>query len=156
MGAYNAAILTSIYGRRLGLQAMSSGQSGSPGNAEFLIGPDDQRVAVSTAETTDVNMKAYGVSYLVGTSAASTPVYTLAPPIPGVRKNIFFGSTDSALYVKTANGEYIYGSSMGSSATVIRSSGGGTVELIGLSTAIWGAINISSTAVNTVAFRATT
>ena len=61
MGAYNSSILTSVYGRRLGLQAMSSGQSGSPGNAEFLVGPDDQRVAVSTAETTDVQMKAYGV-----------------------------------------------------------------------------------------------
>lgn len=156
MSAFSNSILTSIYGKRLGLQPMSSGQSGSPGNAEFLVGPDDQRVGVSTAETTATNMKAYGVSYLVGTSAASTPVYTLSPPIPGVRKNIFFGSTDSALYVKTANAEYIYGSSIGSSATVIRSSGGGTVELIGLTTAIWGALNISSTAVNTVVFQATT
>jgi len=156
MGAYNSSILTSIHGRRLGLQAMSSGQSGSPGNAEFLVGPDDQRVAVSTEETTDVQMKAYGVSYVVGTSAASTPVFTLAPPIPGVRKNIFFGSTDSALYVKTANGEYIYGSSIGSSATTIRSSGGGFVELVGVTTAIWATAGISSTAVNTVAFQATT
>lgn len=156
MSAFASNIITSIYGRRLGLQPMSSAQSGSPGNCEFLVGPDDQRVAVSTAETTSTNLKAHGVSYLVGTSVASTPVYTLAPPIPGVRKNIFFGSTDSALYVKTANGEYIYGASMGSSATVIRSSGGGNIELIGLTTAIWGALNISSTAVNTVAFQATT
>jgi len=156
MGSYNSSILTSVYGRRLGLQPMSSGQSGSPGNAEFLVGPDAARVATSTAETTSTQMKAYGISYIVGTSAASTPVYTLAPPIPGVKKGLFFGSTDSALYVKTANGEYIYGSSMGSSATTIRSSGGGFVELIGVTTAIWATGGISSTAVNTVAFQATT
>ena len=155
--AYGNNITTSLYGRRFGLQSMSSGQTGSAnGMHEYLVGPSDIRLGASTADTTATATKPHGITIFVGTSVASTPVYSLDPPIPGVRKIVAFGSTDSALYVKTKNAEYIWGSSLGSSATVIRSSGGGVVELIGLTTAIWGVMNISSTAVNTVAFQATT
>lgn len=155
--AYGDKITTSKHGRRLGLQLMSTAASGgSFGQQEFLVGPEALRTNVSTADTTSSGVRAFGGTILVGTSAASTPVYTLDPPIPGVRKTILFGSTDSAIYLKTKNGEYIYGSSIGSSATVIRSSGGGTIVLEGMSTAIWAALSISSTAVNTVALQATT
>lgn len=155
--AYGDKITTSQHGRRFGLQLMSSAASGgSFGQQEFLVGPEGLRENVSTADTTSSGVRAYGGTILVGTSAASTPVYTLDPPIPGVRKTVLFGSTDSAIYLKTKNAEYIYGSSIGSSATVIRSSGGGSVTLMGMSTAIWAVTNISSTAVNTVALQATT
>jgi hypothetical protein len=157
--ANNNSILTSIYGKRLGLQSYSSGQSGgSKGAQEFLVGPDDIRVGVTTNESTGTPMNAGGVSYLVGTSVASTPVFQLAPPIPGVRKVIFFGSTDSAIYVKASAATHaIAGTSLGAtSCGAIRSSGGGAIELIGLSTSLYGVMNISSSAVNALEFQATT
>lgn len=154
----NYVPITSIYGRRLGLQALSSGQSGgSKGAMEFLVGPDAMRDPVSTAETTGTPINASGLTILVGTSVASTPVFTLAPPIPGVKKRISFGSTDSALYLKMSSGVAIAGTSLGNTgATAIRSSGGGYVELEGLTTALFGALNVSSTAINGVGFQATT
>lgn len=150
--------LTSIYGRRLGLSVVSTGQSGgTKGPQEFLQGVNEIRLPISTSETTATPLNASGISYLVGTSAASTPVFTLAPPIPGVKKRIVFGSTDSALYVKMTSGCSIIGTSLGSTvAATIRSSGGGYVELEGLTTALYGALVPSSTAVNTVAYQATT
>lgn len=157
MASWKDKYTTSLHGRRIGLQLMSTAISGgSHGFKEFLVGPEDIRKSMSTADTTATAVPAYGITYLLGTSAASTPVYSLDPPIPGVSKTIVFGSTDSALYIKTANAEYILGSSLGSSATTIRSSGGGVVQLVGLTTDQWGAINVSSTAVNGVAFQATT
>lgn len=153
-----SSILTSIYGRRLGLSALSTSQSGgTKGPLEFVTGVDGVRLPISTSESTATPLDAAGVSYLVGTSAASTPVYTLAPPIPGVKKRIVFGSTDSAIYCKMTSGCSIIGTSLGSTvAATIRSSGGGYVELEGLTTALWGALVPSSTAVNTVAYQATT
>lgn len=150
--------LTSIYGRRLGLSQLSTGQTGgTKGPVDFLAGFDDVRLPISTAETTDIPCNAAGISYLVGTSAASTPVFTIAPPIPGVRKQVFFGSTDSALYLKNSSGCSFAGTSLGTTgATVIRSSGGGMIELMGLTTAIYGVLNVSSSAVNAVEFQATT
>lgn len=154
---YGSQILTSIYGRRLGLQQLSTGQSGGSKALEFLVGPDDFRLGVTTNESTGTLMSPSGVSYLVGTSAASTPVYQMSPPIPGVKKKVFFGSTDSAIYVKAASGCSFAGTSLGSTgATAIRSSGGGYVELIGLTTALYGVDGVSSTAVNGLGFQATT
>lgn len=156
--AYGDKITTSLHGRRHGLQVMSTGQTGgTKGPIDFLVGTEDLRQGVTTSETTATPMNAAGISYLVGTSAASTPVFTLAPPIPGVRKGIAFGSTDSAIYAKMTAGCSIIGTSLGSTvAATMRSSGGGYIELIGLTTALYGVSNVSSTAVNTVAFQATT
>ena len=154
---YNSKIITSIYGRRLGLQGMSTAETGGPVPTEFLVGPDSMKQGISTAPTTATAESAAGISNFVGTSAASTPVFTLAPPIPGVAKTVNFSSTDSALYVKMTSGCAISGTSLATTGcTVIRSSGGGCVELIGLTTALYGALSISSTGVNTVGFQATT
>lgn len=154
--SYGSQILTSIYGRRLGLQAQSTAQSGGSKPFELLVGPEDIRLGITTNESTGTALAPFGVSYLVGTSAASTPVFTLSPPVPGLRKTIVFGSTDSALYVKAATGCSIIATSIGSSATAIRSSGGGVVNLIGLTTALYAPTRVSSTGVNGLAFQATT
>ena len=154
---YGNNILTSIYGRRLGLQPFSTAQSGAAINAEFIVGPDDIRRGLTTNESTGTAMAPAGISVLVGTSAASTPVFTMSPPIPGVKKTIVFGSTDSALYAKCASGCAIAGTSLASTgATAIRSSGGGAMELMGITTAQHHALGISSTAINGVGFQATT
>lgn len=155
---YNSSILPSIYGRRVGLQELSSGQSGgSKGPGEFLVGPEDIRIGVTTNETTGTPINAWGLSNLIGTSVASTPVYSISPPIPGIRKTVNFGSTDSALYLKAASGVSFSGTSLGSTgATVIRSSGGGCVDLMGVSTSVFAVLSVSSSAVNALEFQATT
>lgn len=155
---YGNNITTSVYGRRLGLQTLSTAQSGgSRGSIELLVGPDSERIENSTSESTGTNLKASGISHVRGSSAASTVVYTLDPPIPGVPKYLNFGSTDSAVYVKMASGVAISGTSLGTTgATVARSSGGGFVELIGVTTALYAAMAVSSSAVNAFEFQPTT
>jgi hypothetical protein len=75
--AYNSKITTSKHGRRLGLQAMSSAETGSSrGRYEFLVGPDSFRVEATTNESTATNLKPFGVSKLISSSAASSQVYT--------------------------------------------------------------------------------
>jgi hypothetical protein len=153
-------IVTSVHGRRLGLQPMSTAQTGATKSSpqEFIVGPEDVRLGVTTNESTATPMQASGVSYLVGTSAASTPVYQIAPPIPGVRKTIYFGSTDSAIYVRPSVTTHAFaGTSLGATGCgALRSSGGGYVELMGITTALYAISAVSSTAVNTVGFQATT
>ena len=154
----NYVSITSIYGKRLGLQLLSSGQTGgSKGFQEYLVGPDGFRDPSTTSESTGTPINPSGLSFIVGTSVASTPVFTLAPPVVGVKKRLFFNSTDSALYVKMSSGVAIAGTSLGNTgATVIRSSGGGYVELEGVTTALYAALNVSSSAVNALEFQATT
>lgn len=133
-------ITTSLFGNRFGLQSMSSNVSGSGRPAQtpdFLNGPEDIRMSVTTAETTATNLAAYGVSYL--TSSVSSGVYTLDPPIPGVRKTIVYGTTAATIYVKTANSETFI-STLGTSMTVAKSTQNAMarLDLLGLTTAQWG------------------
>lgn len=153
--AYGNKITTSKHGRRLGLQSMSTGETGGSKN-EFLVGPDDFRVAVTT-ETTSTNLKPFGVSVGLGTSAASSAVYTLEPPIPGVRKVVGGSSANGPVYVKTANSETIL-STVGSTHTTVKiSSLGGGFELVGISTSQWLALGLTSgTSSNASGFGLTT
>lgn len=141
--AYGNKVTTSLHGRRLGLQRMSTAETGGSRD-EFLVGPDDFRIGVTTAESTATNLKPFGVSADLGTSAASSAVYTLEPPVPGVRKIIAGSTANGPAYVKTANGETI-STTVGSSFTTVKiSSVGGTFELIGLSTGRWLALGLTS------------
>lgn len=139
---YNNKVLTSIHGRRLGLQRLSSAESGgSGGTKEYLVGPEDLRMGVSTAETTATRISAFGVSRVTG---ASSGVYTLDPPVPGVEKTIVLDSNNVGFYLKTANSETIV-STQNTSGTTLKStaSGTGVISLLGVSTAVWAAVNIS-------------
>jgi len=159
--SYNSLpMLPSLFGRRFGIQQMSSNVSGSGRTGEipdFLIGPESLRVVVSTAATTSKNLAAYGVQNIIGTSAASSSVYTLDPPIPGVAVFLNFNtSANMPSYVKTANGETIV-SSQGTTMSVIKSTGSGAAGLLmlmGVTTATWAALGGIST--GTFAFSTTT
>lgn len=145
MGYFTNGIYTSVFGRRFGLSGLSSVQSGSArGTREYLSGPEDVRRTV-TSETTATNLPPDGVSRVNGTSAASSAVYTLDPPIPGVMKVLSFESTSQGpIYVKTANGETFI-STQGTTFSIIKSTGNtvGTLFLMGITTAIWGFANAS-------------
>lgn len=151
-------ITTTLFGRRLGLQAMTSSVTGTgvAGRApDFLTGAEQVRMGVTTAETTSVNAPAYGVSFFPGTSAASSAVYTLDPPIPGVQKFLNFNSTSQGpIYVKTANGE-TFNSTQGTTFSIIKSTNNqvGVLHLIGLTTATWG---LSAAGLSTATFALST
>lgn len=154
--AYGEKINTSLYGRRFGLQAMSSAVSGtgqSGRTMEFMVGPDAFRSEYTTADTTATYLKPFGVSVISSANSASTnPVYRLDPPIPGVNKTIVFLSTaatvastvDIMLTFSTGGGEVLR-SSWSSSFTVLRSTTPFVLNLFGLTTAMWGTQNSSAT-----------
>lgn len=148
--AFNSGYVTSIYGRRLGLQSLSSSQSGGTRTPapEYLVGPDALRSAVTTGETTSANLYPHGISYL--TTSVSSGVYTLDPPVPGVRKTLVFGtsgadpqyvraSTDASIVIVSSQGSTM---SVLSSSQTIRS----CVELIGVTTAMWQVLGSLSSA----------
>jgi hypothetical protein len=142
--AFSSFINKSIFGRSLGLQFLTTALSGGRKYYEYLVGPEAFRSQVSTAETTATNVDPFGVSYLPGTSAGSSAVYTIDPPVPGVSKFIIASTANGPVYLKTKNSEVIL-STIGSSHTTVKASSiGGTFMLIGLTTASWGAIGITS------------
>lgn len=145
--AYGSNILTSIFGRRLGLQAMTTAQTGT-GQAgrvpEFIVGAEDVRKDV-TSETTGTYLKAWGVSVLstANITGGTTGVFRLDPPIPGIEKTIVWASTGApATSVKTfvtgsTGGAETFQSTAGSTFTVIASSVGAVLSLMGVTTASW-------------------
>lgn len=150
--SYGNNILTSIYGRRLGMQTLTTGANGVTKPFEVLVGPEDLRRGVTTAETTGTTVPAWGVSFLNGTSAASSSVYVLDPPIPGVRKTIVFSSGNTPQYLRTLNAETFRTSADSTIATVISSTlTGAVVEMIGLTTAMWGLLTNGTTAISRAA-----
>lgn len=139
-------LVTTIFGRRLGLVPLSSGQSGSGRSGEvpdLMVGPESLQLGINTG-TTSRNLPAYGVSNVGGTSAASSAVYTLDPPIPGVAAWLNFNSSaNGPSYVKAANGETIV-SSQGTTMSVIKSTNGaanGMLLLMGITTSIWATLS---------------
>lgn len=149
--AYGNNITTTIFGRRMGLQTMSTNQTGTGAAArqpEFLVGPEDVRKEVTTADSTGTYLKPWGMSVLsTGLSADATPIYRLDPPIPGVEKTIVWLSTTigtmaSKVWVTNSTGGGAgFQTSGGSSFTCVASSAGAVLKLVGLTTALWGVIN---------------
>lgn len=142
MSNFASKITNSIHGRDLGIQHLSTSESGSGnGVQKFLAGAVvGIRSDVTTAETTSVNVKAHGLTAFgtTSTGTGSSAVYTLDPPIPGVEKTIVLscGASDGPVYFKTANSETIE-STAGSSFTTFKLSTRGSVRLVGVTTARW-------------------
>lgn len=140
--AYGDKYDTSIFGRRLGLQRGSTNVTGSGRSGrtpDFLVGPEDIRKDV-TSGSTGTNLPAFGFNRVSGTSAASSAVYTLDPPIPGVACVLHFDNTSQGpIYVKSANGE-TFVSTQGTTFSVLKSTNNqvGSVMLFGITTAVWG------------------
>lgn len=152
MAFFGTKAFKSLFGRQFGLQRLSTVDSGGRLPSEFLVGPEAVREGVTTAETTGTNLLAYGVSFLPGTSAASSSVYVIDPPIPGVRKTVVFSSGTTPQYLKTANAETFRTSADSTVATVISSTlTGASIELIGLTTAMWGLLTNGTTVISRAA-----
>ena len=146
--AFHTKYTTSIHGKRLGLQAMSSVEHGGAKKVDFLVGAEDIRAGVTTSYSTGTAIEAWGVSYINGTSAASSSVYVLDPPIPGVTKTVVFSSANTPQYLRTKNAETIRTSEDSTVATVIKSTlTGAVVQLIGLTTGMWGLLTNGTTVI---------
>lgn len=143
---------TSVHGRRLGLQNLSTTVNGGLKSFDVIVGAEAVRAGVTTAETTATAVLAHGISFLNGTSAASSSVYLLDPPVPGVRKTVVFSSANTPMYLKTKNGETFRTSADTTVATVISSTlTGAVVDLIGLTTAIWGLLTNGTSVISRAA-----
>ena len=134
--------VTPIFGRRLGLQF-----------DETLAGPKELKLAIeditSTVPTTAL---AYGVTRVRTSGSSQGPTQHFLPaPIEGVRKYIAMNttSTGSQQFLSTANGASILAASDGTTKGVLNFRGpGGSVQMLGLTSAIWaviGGMNVGST-----------
>ena len=136
-----SAIVTSIYGRRVGLD-----------NSGFLVGPADMRTQVEDISTTAAtSMANYGITRILTSGSSQTGSYTLQAPIPGVRKVITLDTTSTGIMVVYPTGATVFQSS-GSSGTSVGSSvfslrgNGAVIDLIAVSTFLWRQVNNPSTA----------
>lgn len=145
--AWADKITTSLFGRRFGLQRLSSSVSGGK-EFDVLVGAEAVRVDSSTADSTGTYLKPYGVSLLTtGLSADATAIYRLDPPVPGIEKTIVWGSTTIGtmsakifVTVSTGGGAGLQ-TSGGSSFTCVASSAGAVLRLVGVSTSLYAVTN---------------
>jgi hypothetical protein len=124
------SILTSIHGRRLGLDA----------NAR-LVGPRGRVEEIEDINTTAATTaSAFGITQVFTSGSTQGPTqHNLPAPVAGVEKVIVMRSTStgSQQFLSTPNGAAIY-SSAGTTANAINFVGpGGYVQLIGISSTIW-------------------
>jgi hypothetical protein len=142
--AFSDRIHESIRGRNLGFEFISSARHGSTQGGRMLAGPDAYRQLNTTAESTGTNLRAFGVSVLVDSSAGSSQVWTLDPPIPGVEKTVVFSSTANTQYLRVSTGATItiITATQGTTKCVVSSTATAaqTLQLVGVTTAVWAAV----------------
>lgn len=122
--------VTPIFGRRLGLQ-----------HDETLAGPKGLKLAIEDISSTNAQtILNYGITRITGLGSAQGPVqHTLPPPIPGIEKVIANQTTSTGSYQFLTSGCAVIASSDGSSKAVVNLAGpGGSITLIGLTSAYWG------------------
>lgn len=136
-------MITSIFGRRFGFDS-----------TDYIVGPKDIRVqsggwnsSGSTIVSTSVasNIEPYGFTVVGATGASATTAYTLAAPVPGVRKVLFNPTTGQVTILTTGAGAFLCssGSITSTFGQIAMSPKGSAVELIGLTTNLWGVLNNS-------------
>jgi len=153
----SSKILTSIFGRRLGLQAVTTSVWGSTnltnygGTGDLLAGPDAYVPAVSTNETTGNTIKPWGMSLVTtGAGGSTNTAYTLGKPIPGVQKQIAFLSSNTATNMiairASTDASITFESSLGSTMSVIASSQGtrGVITMVGLTSTSWALVGFTT------------
>jgi hypothetical protein len=126
-------ILTSIHGRRLGLDAN-----------DHLVGPKSlrQQVTQATSATTGTAIDNYGLTLMAMTTAAAK-TYTLNAPEAGVSKELV-ATSSSTLVTKITLSNASLSSTAGSSTTSITFNGrGDRAILVGLSTSQWAAVYLN-------------
>ncbi|SRR5258707_1790059 len=138
LDALRNQILTSLYGRRDGIDAN-----------EYNIGPKDFRVQIESIGTTAASsLTNYGITCLTCTIASSA-IYTLPGGAPGVQgKQIIQTSTSTLGYVIRAGSSVTFLTTAGSSFNQMTfSAQGATQELVAISSLTWATKNTANSGV---------
>jgi hypothetical protein len=133
LGEVRNQIITSIFGRKLGLDS-----------AEFLVNKGTRTaVNAATSDTTGTNLVNYGYHSVETTTDDG---WKLDAPAVGATVSLFTISTSTGIRVITPVNATII-TSAGTAGTTIGLYGyGGSVTLVGVSTAAWAVLSRSSTA----------
>jgi hypothetical protein len=126
-----AKLITTIFGRRLGLT--SDGYLGGPKDIQKRV--QDVQTTVGTTVGPD------GVVRVLTSGSSQLAQHELAAPVPGVELVILLNSTStgSQQFLSTPAGASIFNATAGTTANAVNLVGpGGSVTLIGLTTAVWG------------------
>ena len=149
--AFEDKIITSVHGRRLGLQRVTTALSGGTlGDHEFLVGSfDGQRLNATTADTTAASLTPFGMHTLNVSSVASSQVYFVDPPIPGTGPLWVMPVATDFAYLRIASSALgaapVVQTSAGSTFTTIKlSTLGFGLQLVPMTTALWLAVGGST------------
>lgn len=131
-------IVTSLFGRRVGLKSLVSGDASSEGLVGFAS--NQFPITDATSDTTGTNITGYGIT-TVDTSTDDT--WLLDNPIAGVEKIIYTGSTSTGIRtIKRKDNTFAIQSSANSTGTTIVAQGGGlTLRLLGISSALYAIVS---------------
>ncbi len=118
-------ILTSIHGRRLGIDPDG-----------FLAGPKPLRKQVTnaTSDTTGTNLANHGVHTVVTTT---NDVWTLADPVEGVSVKIGTVSTSTGTHAIVPAAATIVSTNGVAGSSISMQGVGAYIEMVGISTAQW-------------------
>lgn len=132
------SIVTSLFGRRLGIAKAVS----SDANSEYLVGMNGMRVPIqdATSDTTGTNILGYGIT-TVNTSTDDT--WLLDNPIAGIYKHLYFQSTSTGIRTiyRKDNTFAIQTTGSSTGTTIAAQSGGMSLHLIGISSALYGVVS---------------
>lgn len=128
-----SAILTSIFGRRMGLDSNN-----------YLVGPTDFRNQIEDITSTNATtVSGFGLTRILTSGSSQGPVqHTLPLPIPGVQKIIALQTTSTGSYqFLAAAGGSVLAASDGTTKALVNLIGqGGSITLEAVSTLIWMAV----------------
>lgn len=120
-----SAILTSIYGRRLGLD-----------KDEALVGVKNLKRPVTggTSDTTGTNLPNYGINSVVTTT---DDTWVLDNPYIGAEVTLMTGSSSTGIHSINLGGSLCYSTQGIAGSTVVLTGAGAVISLVGISTALW-------------------
>jgi len=133
-----ARILTSVHGRRLGLD-----------QDEFLAGSKGCRNVVTdaTSDTTGTELPNHGFVSVVTTT---NDTWVLEDPLPGVEVTLYTGSTSTGTHTVDVSPAVIYSTNGIEGDQVLLSAAGAFAKLTGVTTAAWALTSRASTGVASV------
>ena len=134
LATIRSKILTSIHGRRLGLDS-----------DEFLAGPKGVRQVVTnaTSDTTATAIPNHGFVTVVTTTDDG---WTLTDPLPGISVRIATNSTSTGTHTVTPAAATINSTNGIAGSAFQLVSQGAYIELTGVTTAVWAVTSRGSTA----------
>jgi hypothetical protein len=118
-------ILTSIHGRRLGLD-----------NEEYIVGPRGMKrpVTAATSDTTGTTLPNNGYNSVVTTT---DDTWLLDPPAVGSEVTLMTGSSSTGVHTITFTNAVAYSTNGIAGASVILTGSGAAMSLLGITTGIW-------------------